>query len=120
MPVEFEELSVLWEDGRRRLKEAEPHERPVLERVVDALVQDLRRRLGGAFTTSELARLYERDGIDWCFDIAVRTAPDTPAAWDLPTVVGAAFARFARAASDYGGGRRRVPEDDEPRRRFER
>jgi hypothetical protein len=32
----------------------------------------------------------------------------TPAAWDMPIVAGAAFARYAREASDYGGGRRVV------------
>ncbi len=45
-------------------------------------------------------------GTDWCFDIATRVAPNTPAAWDLTTVAGAAFARYAREASDYTIGRR--------------
>jgi hypothetical protein len=33
-------------------------------------------------------------------------APRAPAAWDVPVVAGAAFARYAREASDFGGGRR--------------
>jgi hypothetical protein len=112
MRASFEELSVLWEEGRRGLDAAEPAQRPALERVVDALVLELRRRIGGNFTVDELARVYMDEGIDWCFDLATRVAPDTPAAWDLPTVAGAAFARFARRASDYGGGRRRQSEEE--------
>ena len=107
----FDELIGVWEDGQRRLRQAEPADRRPLERVVDALVLELRRRLGGAFTTDELARLYVEQGTDWCFDIAIRVAPETPAAWDLTTVAGAAFARYLRTAVDYGGGRRRVEEE---------
>ncbi|HWD84360.1 MAG TPA: hypothetical protein VG321_01330 [Solirubrobacteraceae bacterium] len=113
MPVGFEELNVLWQEGQRRLAEAEPADRAALERVVDALVLELRRRLGATFTTDELARLYWEHGIDWCFDIATRVAPSNPAAWDISTVASAAFARYVRRASDYGGGRRRL--DDEAR-----
>jgi hypothetical protein len=106
--VSFKDASVLWREGERRLVESEGRERMLFERVVDQLVAELRRRLGGAFTTEELASLYMSEGIDWCFDIAVRTAPSDPSAWDLPTVAGAAFARFVRQASDYGGGRQIV------------
>ena len=109
--VQFEEVIGLWLEGQRRLEQAELDERPALERVTDAVVQELRRRLGGPFTTSELARLYGEQGTDWCFEIATRTAPNTPAAWDLTTVAGAAFARYVREASDYGGGRRILVED---------
>jgi hypothetical protein len=108
MSVSFRDASTLWGEGERRLLESEGRERMLFERVVDQLVAELRRRLGGAFTTEELAALYLREGIDWCFDIAVRTAPADPAAWDLPTVAGAAFARYVRQASDYGGGRQIV------------
>jgi hypothetical protein len=104
--VRFDELIGLWQDGQRRLAEAEPSERLALERVRDEIVLELRRRLGGPFTTADLAALYTEQGTDWCFDLAVRVAPRTPAAWDMSTVAGAAFARFARQASDYGGGRR--------------
>ncbi len=106
MQLPFEELIGLWQEGERRLARAEPAERPVLERVVDELVLELRRRLGGLFTTAELADLYSRQGTDWCFDVATRVAPLTPAAWDMTTVAGAAFARYAREATDYTVGRR--------------
>jgi hypothetical protein len=74
-------------------------------------VLELRRRLGGPFTTDELAALYLREGTDWCFEIAVRVAPREPAAWDLTTVAGAAFARYVRQASDFAGGARVTRED---------
>jgi len=67
---------------------------------------ELRRRLGGSFTTQELASLYVEQGTDWCFQLATRVAPRTPSAWDVTTVAGAAFAQYAREASDYSVGRR--------------
>ncbi len=105
-PVRYEELIGLWQEGQRRLAGADPVERAAMERVIDELVLSLRRRLGGPFTVGELARLYIEAGTDWCFDIAVRVAPSTPGAWDLTTVAGAAFARYAREAIDYSTGRR--------------
>jgi hypothetical protein len=105
-PVSFEQLIGLWEDGQRRLARAEPQQRAALERVVDEIVLELRRRLGGPFTVQELAALYIQQGTDWCFQIATRVAPRAPWAWDVTTVAGAAFARYAREASDYAVGRR--------------
>lgn len=109
--MSFEALNSLWQEGLRRLERADPSERQELQRVVEQLVGELHRRLGGPFTTDELARLYERDGIDWAFGIATRVAPANPAAWDLDTVANAAFARYVRNASDYAGGRRLDRED---------
>lgn len=83
-----------------------------MERVRDEIVFELRRRLGGPFTTAELARYYLDAGTDWAFGIATRVAPNEPAAWDMTTVAGAAFARYVRAAGDYAGGRRTVPDED--------
>ena len=106
MVVRFEEVIGLWREGRRRLAEADPAIRPALERVTEEIVTELRRRVGGTFTTEELARFYGERGVDWCFDIATRVAPGNPEAWDLTTVAGAAFARYVREASDYAGGAR--------------
>jgi hypothetical protein len=107
-PLRFEEVVGLWREGARRLDQADPALRPALQRVVDALVDELRRRLGGPFNADELAQLYLDQGTDWCFDVAVRAAPTTPEAWDLATVAGAAFARYVREASDFAGGARIV------------
>ena len=92
---------ILWREGERRLQDADPEHRPALDRATDAIVDELNRRLGGPFTLQELADLYGREGTDWTFDLAARAAPGDPSAWDIPTVAGAAFARYARKAGDY-------------------
>jgi hypothetical protein len=102
--MSFETALPQWEEGLRRLDEAPPEQRRVLERVTQRIVDELRRRLGGAFTTTELADLYDA-GTDWCSDLAVATAPEDPYAWDVRTVADAAFARYLRGATDYAGGR---------------
>jgi len=111
--VRFEQLIGLWEEGQRRLAGAPPADRAVLERVVDEIVSHLRRRLGGLFTTQELASFYLEQGTDWCFEIATRVAPNTPSAWDMTTVAGAAFARYVREATDFSVGRRIAPPPEE-------
>ncbi len=109
--VGFADVIGLWEEGLRRLAELPRADQPVTEAVVDAIVQELRRRVGGDFSTDGLARYYLEAGTDWCFELATRIAPATPAAWDMTTVAGAAFARFVRGARDFGGGRR-LQQDD--------
>jgi hypothetical protein len=94
-----------WQDGLRRLNTAPPEESRMLERVTRAIEAELRRRLGGAFTSDELADLYEQ-GTDWATDLAVSVAPEDPYAWDARTVADAAFGRYLRGASDFAGGRR--------------
>ena len=78
-----------------------------MERVTDALVAELRRRLGGRFSSDELVALYEQ-GTSWCLQVAMKVAPDDPSAWDSSVVVDAAFARYLREATDYAGGRREI------------
>ena len=56
---------------------------------------ELRRRLGGPFTTEELVALYD-EGTGWISDLAVAAAPDAPFAWDVRIVGDAAFARYVR------------------------
>jgi hypothetical protein len=99
--VRFDEVFGLWQEGERRLAQADPADRQAMERAVAVVVEELRRRLGGPFTTEELVALYSSQGTDWAFGLATRAAPSNPAAWDMPTVAGAAFARYAREASDY-------------------
>jgi hypothetical protein len=93
-----------WRRGERRLSEAPPERSALLERVTTALVAELRRRLGGRFSSAELVELYER-GTDWCLQIAMRIAPHDPWAWEAGLVVDAAFGRYLREAADYAGGR---------------
>jgi hypothetical protein len=94
-----------WQEGDRRLSGAAPEDRRALESVTDAIVAELRRRLGGPFTTEELAELYA-EGTDWCLDLAVSVAPEDPRAWDSSTVADAAFWRYVHEAADFAGGRR--------------
>lgn len=93
-----------WQEGERRLRSVAPERRPLLQRVVDAVTHELRRRLGGRFTAEELADLY-RQGTAWCLQLAMDVAPDDPWAWDSRLVVDAAFARYLREAADFAGGR---------------
>jgi hypothetical protein len=103
--VSFDNAIAQWQEGLRRLAEAPEDERRMLERVTAATEAELRRRLGGAFTTDELAELYDQ-GTDWVTDLAVSVAPDDPYAWDVRTVGDAAFGRYLRSATDFAGGRR--------------
>jgi hypothetical protein len=96
-----------WEDGLRRLREAPESQRFARELVRDRLVEALRKRLGGKFSTEELADLYAQ-GTDWCLDLAVATVPEAPYAWD-PAVADAAFGTYVREAMDFAGGRRHDP-----------
>jgi hypothetical protein len=111
--VDVETAIGLWQEGERRLRFAEPEERLVMERVADRIVDALHRRLGGSFTTDELAALYSAGGTDWCLDVALAASPDDSRGWDAQTIGNAAFARYVREASDWAGGRRRVPDKDE-------
>jgi hypothetical protein len=101
----FETAMPQWEEGVRRLRAAPPDRRRTLERVTDRVVEDLRRRLGGPFTTDELVHLYDA-GTGWVTDVAVAAAPEEPEAWDVRIVGDAAFARYLREATDFAGGRR--------------
>jgi hypothetical protein len=103
--VPFDTASDQWAAGLRRLEEAPPEHRPVLERVTRQIEAELRRRLGGPFTSQELADLYDA-GTGWTSDLAYALAPEQPYAWDVRVVGDAAFARYLREATDYAGGRR--------------
>jgi hypothetical protein len=107
--VPFETANYQWQQGERRLRAAPAERRALLERVTDALVADLRRRLGGRFSAEELTELYEA-GTSWCQQLAIKLAPEEPWAWEPGVVVDAAFARYLREASDYAGGRRAFSE----------
>lgn len=103
----FDHLIGLWEDGAARVRDADPPLRRALERITAEITVELQRRVGVTFTAQRLADYYTENGTDWCFEIAYRVAPSEPEAWDVATVSGAAFARYARRAMDYGGGVRK-------------
>lgn len=101
----FETAVQQWREGERRIAAVEPAQQIAIERVVERIVMELRRRLGSAFTTDELVELYDQ-GTSWCLDLAVATAPQAPWAWEQRIVADAAFHRYVRDAVDYAGGRR--------------
>jgi hypothetical protein len=104
----FETSYFQWQEGERRVRDALPDERMAMDRVIERILAELHRRLGGPFTIDELVDLYDQ-GTSWCTDIAYAVAPGAPWAWDPRTTADAAFARYVREASDYAGGRRLDP-----------
>ncbi len=105
--MSFENAIYQWQQGERRLERAPREQGPLLERVIEALVAELRRRLGGRFAAQELVELYEA-GTSWCLQVAMKLAPEDPWAWEATIVTDAAFARYLREASDFAGGRREL------------
>src|SRR5205814_874475 len=97
-----------WEEGEARIRDASGRDAYDLERAVRVVVEELRRRLGGSFTLGELAELYG-EGTDWVRDEVQRRFSDI----STSAAVDAGFLRYARAASDYAGGRQRVAEEDD-------
>jgi len=100
MPYALDNALFQWEEGDRRVREAPDLERADLEVAATIVVEELRRRLGSAFTIDELAAFYG-SGVDWAADLAARESAGSDAAW----VVDSAFYRYAREATNFAGGR---------------
>jgi hypothetical protein len=94
-----------WQAGDQLRRQVEGAKSLAVERVCDAILSELRRRLGSTFTTDELVDLYDQ-GTSWCLETAVSTAPGAPWAWDERLVADASFFRYVREAQDFAGGRR--------------
>ena len=103
MDLGLENALYQWEEGQRRIREADPGDQGRLDRAVLAVLDELRHRLGSSFLVSELVELYAQ-GTDWAEEVAVRNR----AGFDAVAAVDAAFARYAREAADYAGGRQYV------------
>jgi len=92
-----------WEDGWRELQAIEePKARRMADRVVEAIREELRRRIGPTFTAAELADLYGL-GTDWFQQVAIDVAPAIEE--DAGMLGDAAFWLYLRGATDYAGGR---------------
>jgi hypothetical protein len=100
--VETESARREWEDGHRRLLEqaVDAHERERLLAQVDAVLEELRRRVGGTFTLSELTRAYGRADT-WSREVVSQRAPAPGWPRTLSLVEAAAFHLYARGALDY-------------------
>lgn len=91
-----------WEEGRRRFLEAarDPARADALHRQVDAVTEELRRRVGGTFTLAELAAAY--DGVErWLLQVVEERAPSKGWARTASLAADAAFHAYSRAAQDY-------------------
>lgn len=91
-----------WAESHRRL-EVEARDRPHYERLlqqVEAVTDELRRRVGQTFTLAELTRVYA-DAERWSRDTVANTEP--PPGWPgtVALVEGTAFHVYSRGASDY-------------------
>src|SRR6478672_610044 len=85
-----------WEDGRRVLDGLRA------DRVVAAVDEELRRRIGPTFRAIELAELYA-EGTEAYVKIAQDSAPGLET--DPQSLVDAAFWHYLRRAGDFAGGR---------------
>ncbi len=101
----YELVAQTWREGARRASGLPPEQTIAVDRVVDELVAELRRRLGSTFTVDELVALYDAD-TSWCLELAYAIAPGASWAWDPRVSTDAAFARYVREAQDFAGGRR--------------
>lgn len=93
-----------WDEGARRLAaaQADPARYRQLATLVDAVLDELRRRVGQTFTLAELADAYA-GAEDWVRDVVVEAAPPRAAAGvrDAALIQDAAFGQYARGATDY-------------------
>jgi len=92
-----------WEEGHRRLEglreDPRAYRRAAL--VVDAIRDELRRRVGPTFRAGELADHYS-GGTDWAADVAAAASPSPVT--DPGLLADAAFWLYLRGARDYAGG----------------
>ena len=100
--AELESARREWEDGHRRLLVQAPDlgAREQLMLQVDAVLTELRRRIGATFTLAELAAVYagaER----WSRGAVAELSPPPGWARTLSLVEAAAFHLYARGATDY-------------------
>jgi hypothetical protein len=95
-----------WEEGHRRLRDlaSDPRSGPSALRAVDAVRDEMRRRIGATFTAAELADLYA-EGTDWCLEAARWALPMEAVDLDPQAIVDGAFYLHLPGAADYSGGR---------------
>ncbi len=104
MSYPLENALFQWEEGQRALQAIDdPRRRRLADRVVDAVRDELRRRIGPTFSAGELAELYG-EGTDWAQQVAIDVAPAIEE--EAQALADAAFWLYLRGATDFAGGRR--------------
>jgi hypothetical protein len=103
----FENALFQWEEGYRRLEELRDDTRAYrrARRIVDAIRDELRRRVGPTFGAEQLAEAYA-GGTEWAIEVAIAASPE--ATGDTGTLTDAAFWLYLRGARDFAGGRQVV------------
>ena len=91
-----------WADGARRLEEAaaDPVRYERLLAQVEAVTEELRRRVGRMFTLGELAEAYAEADV-WSREIVAERAPVPGWPRDVAIAQDAAFHAYARSARDF-------------------
>lgn len=91
-----------WERSYRELADlrgSDGVEGPVREQI-EAVEEELRRRLGGPFTLDELAELYDGSA-RWTYEVIAKQCAQPGWSRSASTAADAAFHLFARGARDY-------------------
>jgi hypothetical protein len=106
MPYPIANALYQWEEGYQRLRDASEgvYGGGAPQRAVDAVRDELRKRIGATYTAGELADLYA-EGTDWCLEAARWALPEEAADLDPQAIVDGAFFLQLRGATDYSGGR---------------
>ena len=106
MPYPLDNALYQWEEGHARLRELsrDPRMAGRVTRAVEAVRDELRRRIGATFTVAELAELYA-SGTDWCLEAATEAGAADTTDLDPQAITDGAFYLHLRGATDYAGGR---------------
>jgi hypothetical protein len=93
-----------WEDGGRRLEAeaGDPVRHRQLWELVEAVLAELRRRVGQRYSLDDLAAIHA-DAEDWVRDVLLGAMPEKGRVGvrDLALVQDAAFRIYSRGAVDY-------------------
>jgi hypothetical protein len=91
-----------WEEGNRRLSAevSDPKAFEALMEQVEAVTEELRRRIGEHFTLGELADVYGAAD-NWVLEAVAERAERPGWVGKLSVAQDAAFHRYARGATDY-------------------
>jgi hypothetical protein len=91
-----------WEEGQRRFEAgvSDGARAEALYAQRDAVVEELRRRVGSTFTLAELAEVYA-DSDQWLSEVIEERAPSRGWARTATVAGDAAFNAYSRQALDY-------------------
>lgn len=102
--MSLESIRYQWDEGCRRLADegVDTARSRHLAILVDAVIDELRRRVGQTYSLSDIADIYFGSE-DWVRDVVVRSTEPWFRAGirDASLIQDAAFGKYARGAVDY-------------------